>query len=250
MANPSAKQIDHWCRRCGTHFTSVHPRHLYCEPCSESQDLKRKRLSGTKASYLKQRSKKLDVGLKISADHQMKLHETVRPVELQWLVRICVPFSWSGSKNAIYVRRRKGHVALRREASDYRTALILSLQAALQGRKIKQNKLWIDIFVEKSNHKGDAANFVDTVCDAVKVATGLDDRWFAIRHLDWSINKDEPQLFVGVGQEKVEDAQICSYCGRIQELNNFSNNRHTKIGKGRICRDCSKKPIVVTPLDT
>lgn len=151
--------------------------------------------------------------------------------------------SYSVMAHAIYAIRRQGHVALRREASDYRAAIILSLQAALSSgrRKVARNKLWIDIYVEKSNHKGDAANFVDTVCDAVKVATGLDDRWFSLRTVDWSICKHEPRLFVGIGQEKVEDVQPCSYCGRLLALTEFYKNANNKkTGITRICKDCAK----------
>lgn len=238
MIEASEKIIDHWCRMCGTHFQSQHPRHLYCERCSESKDLKRKRLVATQTSILRRRDAGRDKGIEISKQNSRNLAEAVVRPELAWLVRVTVPFSWVGSKNAIYTLRRKGHVALRREHSEYRTALILALKSALRGRAILQNKLWIDIFVEKSNHKGDAVNFVDTVCDAVKVATGLDDRWFSLRHVDWSICKHEPQLMVGVGQEDGEAVQPCSYCGRLLAFGAFTKATHNFSGISRVCREC------------
>lgn len=230
--------IQHRCALCQTGFESVHPRHLYCEPCSTSQDLKRKRLTAIQQNETRNRDVRRDRGKKISSLTAVSLMEMLRHVELQWSVRVRIPFSWSGSKNALYTLRRKGHIALRREASDYRWALILALKSALRGHKVVQNKLWIDIFVEKSNHKGDAANFVDTICDAVKVATGLDDRWFSIRRVDWAINKDDPQLMVAIGQEDVVDCQCCSYCGRILPFEKFNKNRTTKSGYCRVCVDC------------
>jgi hypothetical protein len=162
---------------------------------------------------------------------------------LGWYVKIAVPFQWAGSKNALYAIRGRGgtkrYLALTKEVRSYRSALIQELQLALRGVKIVHNKLWLDLFVEKSNHKGDAVNFIDTVCDALKVATGLDDRWFAIRRLDWSVNKDQPRLLIGIGQERgSEDAQVCSYCGRILGFEQFSRNRTMKSGYSRICRDC------------
>jgi hypothetical protein len=241
FAPPIDKVIDHWCRRCGTHFQSRHPRHFYCEPCSESQDLKRKQLTGRKESVLRRRDERRDKGLEISKDHSRSLADPPHHPQLHWQVRVVVPFSWSGSKNAIYTLRRKGHVALRREASDYRQAIILSLQSALRGRQIIQNKLWIDIFVEKNNHKGDAVNFVDTVCDAVKVATELDDRWYCLRSVDWAICKHEPSLFISVGQENVEPVQACSYCGRLLEFSKFGLNKSRQSGISRICSECTRK---------
>lgn len=241
--------IHHVCKLCSTAFTSKHPRHLYCGPCSESQDLKRKRLTCRDESKVRRRDERRDKGIEISKGQTRSLADPPHRPELHWKVGVVVPFSWSGSKNAIYTLRRKGHVALRREASDYRTALILELQAALRGKKMVQNKLWIDIFVEKSNHKGDAVNFVDTVCDAVKVATGLDDRWFSLRSVDWAISKHEPNLFVCIGQENIEPVQACSYCGRLLTFENFSKAKHRHSGISRICRDCHRKDrVTIRPL--
>lgn len=240
MLPPDRTIIDHWCRMCGLHFQSIHRRHLYCAECSESQDLRRKRLDGIRSTQTRSRDLRRDTGLEISKEEKRSLVDPMYIPELAWQVRVRVPFSWSGSKNAIYVLRRKGHVALRKEASDYRKALILSLQAALQKHHIVQNKLWIDIFVEKNNHKGDAVNFVDTICDAVKVATNLDDRWYCIRNLNWSIVKHDPMLMVGIGQEEIEPVQPCSYCGRLQSFSCFSANRSLKSGRARICNDCRK----------
>jgi hypothetical protein len=240
---PGRRKIDHWCRMCGTYFQSPHARHLYCEPCSTSKDLERKRLIKTYAWRTTNRDTKRDNGIEISkAAGYRSLADPPHSPALNWLLRVCVPFSWSGSKNAIYALRRQGHVALRREANSYREALILKLKAGLRDQQVVQNKLWIDIFVEKNNHKGDAVNFVDTVCDAVKVATQLDDRWFCLRTLDWSICKHEPMLIVGIGQEKVEPVQACSYCGRLLPFPMFSIKKAAKNGIARICRDCGKLP--------
>ena len=230
--------IDHWCRRCGTKFESPHPRHFYCEPCSESQDLKRKRLEIVRANSNRRRDKGRDIGKGVSAENAAAIADVHAPPEFLWYVRLRFPFSWSASKNAIYALRRKGHVALRREAREYRKTISDNFWLALRNHRIVQNKLWVDIFVEKSSHRGDAANVVDTVCDAIKVATGLDDRWFCIRRLDWSVNKDNPQIFIGIGQEDVGDSQICSYCGRLLEFGMFNKNRATKAGITRICKDC------------
>lgn len=235
--------IDHWCRRCGTKFESPHPRHLYCEPCSGEVYTNRKRLLVVERRPERDRQRK--TGRLISATEARSIADPVISLDLAWLVKITVPFQWAGSKNATYSIRGRGgskkYLALTKEVVIFRDSLIWELRQALRDQKIARNKLWLEIFVEKSSHRGDAVNFVDTVCDAVKVATGLDDRWFSIRRLDWSVNKNAPKLIIGIGQEHgIEDAQVCSYCGRVLGLDQFGRNRTTKLGRGRICRDCKK----------
>ena len=106
---------------------------------------------------------------------------------------------------------------------------------------IVHNKVWIDILVQKPNHKGDAVNVVDLVCDAVKDAIDrVDDRWFCIRRLDWQIVKGDPRLFVGVGQDSDEDCQVCSYCGQIKPLPEFNAARNQPLGVGRECKACRR----------
>lgn len=233
--------IDHWCRMCGTRFESPHPRHLYCEPCSTSRDLKRKRLTAIKLNHKKLESAGREFGRRVSEGDARKLYEVPKWCDLNWLIKINFPFDWCISKNAIYTLRAKGHVALRREARAYRDGIATLLRSAIRasGVEIVQNKLWLDLFIEKSNHKGDAVNTVDTICDAVKVATGLDDRWFAIRYLDWSVNKHSPHVHLGIGQEDVKPSQICSFCGRLLSFDYFSTNRSRKNGIHRTCRECT-----------
>jgi Holliday junction resolvase RusA-like endonuclease len=149
-----------------------------------------------------------------------------------------MPFSYAASKNRIYTMRAGGHVAMRRSATEYKDAITLLIQSKLRDIKIRQNKLWVDIFVQKDNHKGDAVNVVDLVCDAVKVAVGLDDRWFSLRRVDWEIVKHDPRLFIGIGQEAVDDVQACSCCGRLLPFPAFNKKASTKIGVERVCREC------------
>jgi hypothetical protein len=161
--------------------------------------------------------------------------------DLDWLVGIAVAFSYAASKNHIYAMRRAGHVALRRESRAIRDEIILRLRAALHGRRIAHNKLWLEILVQKPNHRGDAVNVVDLVCDAVKEAVGLDDRWFCIRRLDWEVVKDQPRLFIRVGQETNRDCQVCSHCGRVLEFSQFGTRAGATHGIQRVCRDCRRE---------
>lgn len=156
------------------------------------------------------------------------------------MLRVKVPFTYAASKNHIYARRASGHVFLRTESRAKRTEISASIRDGLRGRKVAHNKVWIDILVQKPNHYGDAINVIDLVCDAIKDAIPVDDRWFCIRRLDWEIVKDDPQLIIGIGQATKEDAQVCSYCGQIKPLDAFTRDKGRPLGVGRECRDCRR----------
>ncbi|NUQ51349.1 MAG: hypothetical protein HUU19_01475 [Phycisphaerales bacterium] len=157
---------------------------------------------------------------------------------LLWMVRFGVPFSYAASKNRMYVKRRRGHVALRREVVALREQIVLAALGALNGRRIAHNKVWLEIVVQKPDNRGDAVNVVDLVCDAVKRAIQIDDRWFCIRRLDWEIVKADPLLKIGIGQDSDEDCLVCSQCGQIRPLGEFKRRRTGRLAYGRICAAC------------
>lgn len=158
--------------------------------------------------------------------------------DLHSIIRVAIPFDYAGSKNGTWRTGRGGHVYAKAEGRLVRNSLALMLKNAARGHRWYAGKVWIDIFVEKPNHRGDATNFVDMICDAVKDAIGVDDRWYALRRLDWAIVKKDPRIIVGVGQEISEDHQVCSHCGRQLPLAEFGRNRNAANGRSRRCIDC------------
>lgn len=161
--------------------------------------------------------------------------------DLIWQVSIAVAFSYAASKNHIYAMRNRGHVALRRESRAIRDEVTIRLRAALAGRRVAHNKLWIDILVQKPDHRGDAVNVVDLVCDAIKAAVPVDDRWFCLRRVDWEIVKDDPRMYLGIGQETEQDCQVCSHCGQIRPFEDFTKRKHSRLGIDRVCRTCRRE---------
>lgn len=160
--------------------------------------------------------------------------------DLSWLVRVSVPFTYSLSKNAVWSMGGT-HVYSRKKATRARQVVRDRVAEAIRNRGIVpvQSKVFVDIFVQKPDHKGDAINVIDSVCDGVKDAIGIDDRWFALRGLDWEIVKHgSPRVVIGVGQESEENRQVCSMCGRIQLLEMFAKHRGTPMGRARDCREC------------
>lgn len=240
------------CADCGAAVNATSPTQRYCFACSERRDLQRKRLwASVHPPTEAQRHRKIAAadakiemarvaGRKSNAASAESITWADQTPDLLWMVRIAVPFSYAVSKNAIYRLVPRGHVFLRREARSKRDAISTLIRQALSTRKVAHNKVWLDILVQKPNHKGDAVNVVDTVCDAVKRAIPVDDRWFCIRRLDWQIVKDDPQLFVGIGQDSAEDSQVCSYCGRIKPFAAFGRKQASPLGIDRICKDCRR----------
>ncbi len=242
------------CAECGKKTPRTGTVQRYCPSCSEKRDLRRKRLwarrhprspeqaarqvAGRKAR--KEQAKEAGAVASKAAASSIAWFDPVGP-DLAWYVRIGVPFSYAASKNHIYTMRRNGHRALRREARAFRREVVLALRGGLHCAPVVHNKVWVDILVQKPDHRGDAVNVIDLVCDAVKDAVGVDDRWFSIRRLDWEVVKVNPRLFVGVGQESDVDCQVCSYCGQIKPFSEFDRRKGTRLGIGRECRQCRRE---------
>lgn len=174
-------------------------------------------------------------GIKLSENTSLAF-ETPRPDYVR-VVRFRVPFSWSASKNHIY--GISGHHVHKRAASRQMSDVIsLATMAALKGHAVVQNKLWVGLHVEKPNHRGDGINVVDLVCDGIKVGAGIDDRWFSLSFLDWSINKRDPHILIQIGQESDVNVQACSHCGRLLDFGQFNKKSNTKNGIDRACKEC------------
>ena len=240
------------CDDCGTETTRRSPSQRYCPECSGNRATMRKSAwaerhgrtptTRTPEQYAAEKSAMVAAGEVASIESRASLTDWTdeEAPSAHKLVRVALPFDYSASKNAIHRVGRGGHVYARRESNAYRDALILALRNA-GGSGWFQAKLWLDVFVEKPDHRGDAVNVVDLVCDAVKVATGVDDRWYSLLRLDWAIVKRDPRLIVGLRQDAQCDMQVCSYCGLALPLDaeHFHRNRSTKSGYTRACRTCS-----------
>lgn len=237
------------CAACGQEADRTGPVQKYCAPCSEVANRNRRAKwarehavnAEDRGVWAAGRREQIQAaGVELSAKSRSSICWMGEdPPDMSWMVRATVPFDYALSKNHIWRVGRKGHVYLRQESNAARQALAFRLKSALGSQVVARNKLWVDIFVQKSNHKGDAANFVDSIFDAVKVAVGLDDRWFSLRRLDWEIIKKDPKIYVGIGQETAENVQVCSSCGRLLPYSWFSKNKNDKMtGHARTCREC------------
>lgn len=150
-----------------------------------------------------------------------------RIIKLNNYMSFEIPYDTGLSKNKLYFGRSNIF-----RSPAYKTAQEQIIEQIIflskKGKKVffDRNKIWLDVFVEKLNLRSDAINLVDGICDAVKKAIGVDDRWFSIRRVDWSIVKNDPKILIGIGQE--EERFFCSNCGRFVSLDKRRNKSSCK----------------------
>ncbi len=123
-------------------------------------------------------------------------------VSLGERIALEVPLTTTLSEDAQHGIGKGGGVFLRDEASEARDAIGWELKNALRGRVLHpRTKVYLDVFVRRSDMKGDPINLLDATADAVKGVVGVDDRWFAVAGLDWELVRHErPFLRIQVWQ--------------------------------------------------
>lgn len=103
----------------------------------------------------------------------------------------------------MWLLRQDGGRYLNPEYAAERDALVILLKHAILTAKViicPRRKVQVSIFVCKPNHRGDAANYLDGILDAVERAIGVNDRWFC-GDWDWAIDVKNPKIIVKVGQD-------------------------------------------------
>jgi len=201
-------------------------------------------MSKKNTTYLKHKEK----GMEINQEHVRETGEKPSPTEPEYAHGLIIQIPWNKdlSKNSmINIRRdhrqQKTQVMTKKEHQKSREDIIWLIKSRINqtNAKFYENKVWLDIFVEKPTHQADAINVIDGLADAITKAIGIDDKWFSIYRLDWMINKENPKIWVTITQEEEENKQICSYCGRILDLEIFYKDKNNKLtGRNKICKDC------------
>ena len=114
-----------------------------------------------------------------------------------------IPWRNGLSKNAMWEVVGK-RIKLTDEAATTKDIIAYEVALATKGQAARQEKLWLSIFVAKPRECADAVNVIDVLCDGIEKGTGLNDRFFAIRRLDWVVDADRPRVEVEMSQLIVE----------------------------------------------
>lgn len=239
------------CERCNREIQRRNKAQKYCTECSEEKSRERSRMWAAKhpqsidkiRKYAKAtKSRIIQTGISISDEvaRRSLADEDIFLPDDGWMVRFSVPYSPVASKNHLWsLAAGGGHLFKRQAIRKYQEMVAWETKKSLSNHKIFNNKIWIGLFVQKPNHRSDAINVLDTVCDGLKIGIGLDDRWFCIRQLDWEIVKSDPKIFISIYQRDMFDAQACSHCGRILPFGSFHKRSGGMHGIGRACRECT-----------
>lgn len=230
------------CAECGSIAVKRSAMQKYCVPCSDSRSIKRRTKWAKEVGYRSRKTKLTTRGIQISSACRADMTEPPQPPKLLWWRSTSLPFSWRASKNHIFSNSidTGGHIAKRKARIAYMEEVIVKIKECLADVTVVKNKVWLDFIIQKPMQNGDAVNIVDTLCDAIKQAIGVDDRWFSIRSLDWQIVKHNPMLFIGIGQESSTIVQACSSCGGILSYDKFQNNKGMPNGISRNCLVCCR----------
>jgi hypothetical protein len=246
------------CKDCGKTVDRRGCRSLYCLDCAIQRDKARKLKWQLKSGYVppplseeqkrrmaERQAERVRRGILLNREAAWTISWPVdREIDLHHVMRLVIPFDPVFSKNAIWSMKRGSNYIFvgqkHRQAREYLVQQIRHCIATSGGQSFHNGKVWIDLLVQKPSHRGDAINFLDGICDAIKVAIGIDDNWFAVRRVDWQIVKETPRIIVGIGQEITEPHQVCSYCGDIKPLTEFPQRKALKLGVDRVCISCSR----------
>lgn len=205
------------CKKCKTETERRSAVQKYCLKCSEEMNLLRMNKTVEESRYYCNKKSK---------EGRLRYHTRGNKINENWFddferpkpnfIHVWeLPFTWDLSKNRIYsLGSRRGHVFIRSEVKQAR-ARIEKMVSSIKD-KMFRGKVWIDILVEKPNNKGDAVNFVDSICDAIKKGLDIDDRYFSIGRVDWRIRKINPQIYLAIYQTIMEHHFYCMYCGRAR----------------------------------
>ena len=168
---------------------------------------------------------------------------------LPWVrkAEITIPFHWAYSKNSLLKNGRRGRRLggtfmppdfVRRIRRDLADQIVAAADGPWPSRRT-----YLRLVVEKPNNRGDAINFIDVIADAAKRAIAVDDRWFSLLGVDWSVNRDAPHIFIGIYQDGHRPQQACSGCGIIGDSTLFADyeSGRTASGLHGRCRECSRR---------
>lgn len=118
------------------------------------------------------------------------------------LATVTCTYSPALSKNARLKRSFRGRLYIDAKAKAAEAVLNRELTKGLKGVRLRPEKLWLDITVYKTRVNTDAINFLDSMADVLKIVTGVDDRYYAVKSLDWVLAPKDPKIILKLYQPR------------------------------------------------
>lgn len=110
-----------------------------------------------------------------------------------------IPLDWKLSKNQ-KITFSNGRTIFNKDKSRVeKIAQDIGYLSMSKGIHWRKDKIWVVIEVHKPNHRGDCANFIDSLADAIKKGIQIDDAWFSFI-VDYVID-EQAKIVIKVIQE-------------------------------------------------
>ena len=112
--------------------------------------------------------------------------------------KITIPYDTALSKNVMHGYGR-GKVYVNKATQAAMDAISYLIRPQCYGYKWTDEKIYVRIMVYRPDNETDPANFVDAICDGIKVGIGRDDNIYAVS-VDWEFDEDNPRIDIEVEQ--------------------------------------------------
>jgi hypothetical protein len=140
-------------------------------------------------------------------------------------MKCIVPYTTNYSKNKKYYMSKTP--TSRIITASYRQATrVLStiFNQTFKGHTfLDKHKTWVKIYAYRPDFKSDIHNFEECICDSLKDAIGIDDRYFSLI-IDWclDIEKINPRIEIEVWQVEGEHVSRAKKTNRRRRIKNDS----------------------------
>lgn len=225
------------CAECQRVFITKEGRKLFCDPCGIQRRCKRSKAEQKLTGHARWGSLREIAERRAEDSPSLAAAFATHPV-FRWVAITSIPYTPNVSKNRRWSSNGQGFVFLTQAVREFQANLVEHIRECVKDLPVKNAKVWLSIFVQKPNHKSDAINSIDTICDAVKKGIGVDDNWFCIDRVDWEIQKHDPHIYLKIAQESACDMLACSSCGVVSAADTFPPKKNGPFGRSRVCREC------------
>jgi len=114
-------------------------------------------------------------------------------------IKLILPYNTAFSKNrakTILGRGPRKFIGLTEEYRSLKEVYTMLIKDQLRVQPTfpaDTKRIFVVMRCYKTNHRSDAHNQIDGICDVLQAATGFNDRYYTI-YCEWDIDKDKPRI--------------------------------------------------------
>lgn len=111
-----------------------------------------------------------------------------------------IPYDPHLSKNKRYAFYKSKHKSPEHKNAQKMVTLSY-LKEARFFKAPKKGKFWVGYTWYRESMRGDAINFLNPICDAIKTCLDFDDNYFCVSFIEWEIDKKKPRIEIEIKYE-------------------------------------------------